>query len=241
MRRWPQPTTPVRSCSDMRALAALLVLAGAGLAVGAAAGDPVPLPPLTTVTVSVTLPPPPLPVPTLPAVTTAPAPAPAPAPSLPPLPGVGSTTPVVGSSGRSGSTGGSGSSGSSGGGTYAGSSTASGGTSASGSSSSSRVEHFHSSRLWIGTTGSKRRRTTTFTFVLPGAARVIFTINQASPACRGIGHFAVVAHGGLNRVRFSGRIHGKPLGPGTYRISARTAAGRLVRRITLVVVAGPAP
>src|SRR6266511_2023267 len=40
MRRGPQPTTPVRSCSDMRALAALLVLAGAGLAVGAAAGDP---------------------------------------------------------------------------------------------------------------------------------------------------------------------------------------------------------
>jgi len=31
------------------------------------------------------------------------------------------------------------------------------------------------------------------------------------------------------------------LGPGTYRISARTAAGRVLRRVTLVVVGGSAP
>jgi hypothetical protein len=116
-----------------------------------------------------------------------------------------------------------------------------GATGASGSAGSARLSHFRSSRPWIGTTGPKRRRTTTFVFVLPSAARVIFTVNQVSPACHGVGHFSVAGHAGLNRVRFGGRVHGRPLAPGTYRISARTAAGRLVRRITLVVVAGSAP
>jgi hypothetical protein len=36
-------------------------------------------------------------------------------------------------------------------------------------------------------------------------------------------------------------MHGRQLAPGTYRISARTVSGRVVRRITLVVVGGPAP
>jgi len=62
-----------------------------------------------------------------------------------------------------------------------------------------------------------------------------------SPACVGIGHFGVAGHAGLNRVRFAGRVHGRQLAPGTYRIAARTDAGRLVRRITLVVVSGSAP
>ena len=104
-----------------------------------------------------------------------------------------------------------------------------------------RVEHFNSSRPWIGTKGPKRRRVTTLTFVLPKAMRVIFTVNQVSPACRGIGHFSVAGRAGLNRVRFAGRVHGRSLSPGTYRIAARTAAGRVIRRITLVVVGGPAP
>jgi hypothetical protein len=104
-----------------------------------------------------------------------------------------------------------------------------------------RVAHFNSSRPWIGTKGPKRRRTTTLTFVLPQATRVIFTVNQVSPACLGIGHFSVTGHAGLNRVRFNGRLHGEQLDPGTYRISARTPSGRVVRRITLVLVDGSAP
>ncbi|MFL5946335.1 MAG: hypothetical protein ACJ74C_13010 [Gaiellaceae bacterium] len=113
--------------------------------------------------------------------------------------------------------------------------------STSGSSASARVHHLDSSRPWIGTEGPKKRRTTTLTFVLPDAAVVIFTVNQLSPACVGIGHFSYRGHAGLNRVRFAGRVHGQPLAPGTYRISARTADGRTVRRVTLVVVDGPAP
>ena len=62
-----------------------------------------------------------------------------------------------------------------------------------------------------------------------------------SPVCVGIGHFTVKAHAGLNRVRFGGSVHGRPLDAGTYRVSIRTAAGHVVRRVTLVVVDGPAP
>jgi type IV secretory pathway TrbD component len=78
-------------------------------------------------------------------------------------------------------------------------------------------------------------------FVLPRAAHVVFLVNQISPVCVGVGRFSITGHAGLNRVPFRGRVHGRQLGPGTYRISARTAAGRVVRRVTLVVVGGSAP
>ena len=104
-----------------------------------------------------------------------------------------------------------------------------------------RAEHFHSSRSWIGTTGPRQRRTTTFTFVLRQAGRVVFTVNQVSPACVEIGHFTAAGRAGLNRVRFGGAVHGRRLTAGTYRISIRTTAGHVVRRVTLVVVDGGAP
>jgi hypothetical protein len=70
---------------------------------------------------------------------------------------------------------------------------------------------------------------------------VIFTVEQVSPTCRRIGSFSVAGRTGLNRVRFGGRVRRAKLAPGTYRISARTASGRVVRRVTLVVVSGAAP
>ncbi|MFL6039222.1 MAG: hypothetical protein ACJ74B_11375 [Gaiellaceae bacterium] len=103
------------------------------------------------------------------------------------------------------------------------------------------MEHFNSSRPWIGTSGPKKRRTTIFTFALSSPTRVIFTVNQVSPSCHGVGHFSVAGHAGLNRVPFRGRVHGRPLEPGTYRISARTASGRVIRRVIVVVVSGSAP
>jgi hypothetical protein len=229
----------------MRALAALVVLVGAGLVAGTAAADPVPLPPVPTVTVPTLPAPTPVPLPAVPSVplpavsTTSVEPTTS---SLPQASSVANSGSVVVGGGSGGSSSGGSSSGYSGGGSPSGG--ASSGDAPSGGSSSPsapRVEHFHSSRAWIGTTGSKKRRTTTFTFVLPHAARVVFTVNKVSPVCVGIGRFSVAGHAGLNRVRFSGRVHGQQLDPGTYRISARTAAGRLVRRITLVVVSGSAP
>lgn len=70
---------------------------------------------------------------------------------------------------------------------------------------------------------------------------MVFTVSQVSPACTGIGHFTVAGHAGVNRVRFAGVVHGRRLAPGTYKISIRTASGRVVRRVTLVVVGSSAP
>ena len=103
-----------------------------------------------------------------------------------------------------------------------------------------RVERLRTSRRWIGTTGPKQLRTTTFLFVLSKPTRVTFTVEQLSPTCRRIGSFSVAGRTGLNRVRFAGRVRGAQLAPGTYRISARTKSGLVVRQTTLVVVGGPA-
>jgi hypothetical protein len=51
-----------------------------------------------------------------------------------------------------------------------------------------------------------------------------------------VGTFSVIGHRGLNRVRFRGRVHGRPLPPGTYRINAHTVAGRRVLHVAVVVV-----
>jgi hypothetical protein len=208
----------------MRLLLASVVLAGAGFLAAQATADVVPIPGVPTVTVPTT----PVPLPAIPKL-------PAPALPAPPAPVSHAATSVAAGAQAALSS----------------SPTAVRDSYSSGSSSSSSyqtaqsrptaVKHFHSSRPWIGTSGSKKRRTTTFTFVLPAASRVVFTVNQVSPACRGEGRFTVRGHAGLNRVRFAGRIHGRQLGPGTYRISARTHSGRVVQRAILVIVAGGAP
>jgi hypothetical protein len=105
----------------------------------------------------------------------------------------------------------------------------------------SAVSRLHASRTWIGTKGSKQRRGTTLTFVMRHRAKVIFTVQELSPVCRTVGRFVVQARKGRNKVHFTGRVRGRKLAPGTYFLEARTASGRLVRGVTLVVVTGSAP
>ena len=59
---------------------------------------------------------------------------------------------------------------------------------------------------------------------------------QVSPVCDVAGKFVVHGHPGLNRVRFNGKLHGRQLGPGTYRIDARTRGGARVLHVTIVIV-----
>jgi hypothetical protein len=66
-------------------------------------------------------------------------------------------------------------------------------------------------------------------------------VRQVSPTCRIAGRFSLQGHAGLNRIRFPGRPSRWQLDAGTYRISARTPAGRLLRRVTLLVVKAGAP
>ena len=226
----------------MRSVAAAAVLLGVGLVAGHALADTVPVP---VPTVSVPVPTVPVPVPkvTVPAPPVAvPIPVPVPA-GLAPTAGGSSSAPTVASSvDPAAATVGSilGSS--------AVPSSSSGPSLAGGSGSSNRsrperlqMESLRSSRSWISTSGPKRRRGTTLTFVLARNARVVLVVKQVSPTCRIAGRFAVQGHAGLNRVRFPGRAKHLQLGAGTYRISARTPGGRLLRRVTIVVVEGGTP
>jgi hypothetical protein len=215
----------------MRAAAATTALMGACLLAGHALADTIPIPPVTTVTV------PTLTAPTLPAPTTTTLPA---LPTLSPVQAPSSTSavptvtsalsPITGSTPGGGSSLGSGSA----------SSPAYASAGGPGSERTS-VERFHPSRGWISTSGTKRRRVTTLTFVLPRAARVVFVVTQVSPVCRLAGRFAVNGHAGRNRVRFPRRASKLKLDPGTYRITARIRTGRIVQRVTIVVVDSGVP
>jgi hypothetical protein len=241
----------------MRLVGLVCVAAAAAALAGSATADPIPIPPLPPP--PVTVPPLPVPVPPPPPPPAAPVPVPTVPPAPAPVPSAPTPAPVQTATSSLSQTAGSALGATSSGSAAAGSSamtgsspgagqSSSGGGDGSASASSSpaatravRVDHFHSSRPWIGTTGPKGRRTTTLTFVVQQPGRVIFTVNQVSPACVGMGHFSVAVHSGLNRVRFAGVLHGQRLGPGTYRISIRTAAGQVIRRVILVVVDGAAP
>ena len=64
---------------------------------------------------------------------------------------------------------------------------------------------------------------------------------QIAPECRTAGRIVIRGHAGRNVVRFRGRVGGRLLGPGTYRVTPRLRAGTELRSLLLVVVAGRAP
>ena len=236
----------------MRTAAATTVLVGAGLLAGhalAGAVAGISLPTVPSTTVAVPLPP----IPTLPSAPKLPPTPTPPPPSVPAVPEPVKTTlqakpaaptsvPSVqhAVSSTSGSPTRSGSGSTSGSGSRSGSGSSSG-SPATAQPSRAQVQSFHSSRRWISTTGPKRRRVTSLTFVLPHAARVIFVVKQVSPVCRIVGRFAVNGHAGRNRIQFPGPTSRLELGPGTYRISAYTRTGQLVQRVTIVVFDGSPP
>ncbi|MGZ6713650.1 MAG: hypothetical protein ACXVFG_02610 [Gaiellaceae bacterium] len=57
---------------------------------------------------------------------------------------------------------------------------------------------------------------------------------EVFPLCQVVGHFTVRGHAGVNRVRFNGRVRGKPLPNGTYQIGLRVRRGRLLR-VTIAI------
>ena len=76
-------------------------------------------------------------------------------------------------------------------------------------------------------------------FKLSRPAVVRFTVVRVSPSCERVGSFRVRAHAGVNRVRFRGRLRGKPLAEGTYRLVVRArGAGADAAAVTIVVDRG---
>jgi hypothetical protein len=98
-----------------------------------------------------------------------------------------------------------------------------------------QVTRLRLARDWIARRGSKRQQRTVLVFTLPKAALVEFVVVQISPRCRRVGRFHVRGRRGVNRVPFQGRVGGRALSPGTYRIQAKAGQHRVVDARLVVV------
>lgn len=77
---------------------------------------------------------------------------------------------------------------------------------------------------------------TTLVFALRRRGVVRFTVVRVYPTCKRVGSFTVRAHAGRNRVRFGGRLGGRPLTDGVYRLLAQVRGHeKAVATVTLVV------
>jgi hypothetical protein len=80
---------------------------------------------------------------------------------------------------------------------------------------------------------------TIIVFRLARRAVVRFTIVRVYPTCERVGAFRVRAHAGVNRIKWRGRLRGKPLAEGTYRLLVRArGAVQDAAALELVVVHG---
>jgi hypothetical protein len=88
----------------------------------------------------------------------------------------------------------------------------------------------------------RHHRATTFIFRLRKAGPVRVSVTQLAPRCGATRSFELHGHKGVNKFRFSGRLGGRLLAPGTYRIVARAVrSGRrlFVTRVVIVTSGHP--
>jgi hypothetical protein len=80
---------------------------------------------------------------------------------------------------------------------------------------------------------------TTIVFRLARPSVVRFTVVRVYPTCERVGIFRVRARAGVNRVKFRGRLNGRPLDAGTYRLFVRARGARAdAAALKVVVVRG---
>jgi hypothetical protein len=84
-------------------------------------------------------------------------------------------------------------------------------------------------------TRGQRRRAARITFTLSAPGRVVFVVRGPAPSCGVAGRFSVRGKRGRNRVGFTGRLGRRTLGPGAYRITARTRAGTAARPVVVLI------
>lgn len=91
---------------------------------------------------------------------------------------------------------------------------------------------------WVVRPG-RRQGGTTLVFTLRQREIVRFTVVRVYPSCERIGSFSVRAHAGVNRVRFRGRLGGRRLAEGTYRLVAQARGQETAAAtVTIVIVRG---
>jgi hypothetical protein len=60
-------------------------------------------------------------------------------------------------------------------------------------------------------------------------------VRGPAPSCGVVGSFSVRGRRGTNRVGFTGRLRRRTLGPGAYRITAKTRAGTAARPVVVLI------
>jgi hypothetical protein len=86
----------------------------------------------------------------------------------------------------------------------------------------------------------RKKGGTTVVFRLSRPAVVEITVTRVYPTCERLGTFTVRAGPGTNRIRFRGRLRGRALRPGSYRLVIRArGATRDVAAIPIVIARGP--
>jgi hypothetical protein len=78
---------------------------------------------------------------------------------------------------------------------------------------------------------------TTLVFRLSRRAMLRITVMRVYPSCRRVGAFTVRARPGMNRIRFRGRLRGRPLPEGGYRLIVRARGARRDAAAIPIVIA----
>src|SRR6476646_1019184 len=91
-------------------------------------------------------------------------------------------------------------------------------------------------RTRFSTHGPAARRGTVISFRLRSPGAVLLVVRSAAGSCEVLGRKRVSGSKGLNRVRFNGRVHGRPLAPGRYVIDVVVVRGKSHKRVGRVAV-----
>jgi hypothetical protein len=83
----------------------------------------------------------------------------------------------------------------------------------------------------------RKRGGTTLVFRLSRRAMLRITVMRVYPSCRRVGAFTVRARPGMNRIRFRGRLRGRPLPEGGYRLIVRARGARRDAAAIPIVIA----
>jgi hypothetical protein len=83
----------------------------------------------------------------------------------------------------------------------------------------------------------RKRGGTTLVFRLSRRATLRITVMRVYPSCQRVGAFTVRARSGMNRIRFRGRLRGRPLPEGGYRLIVRARGARRDAAAIPIVIA----
>jgi hypothetical protein len=101
---------------------------------------------------------------------------------------------------------------------------------------SARAHNVHVSRTRFSAHGPATRRGTVISFRLRRPGNVLLVVRSAAGTCEVLGRRRVAGEQGMNRVRFAGRLHGRPLAPGRYVIDVVVVRGSSHKRVGRIAV-----